>query len=348
MIDIRLQRHGMLALLAAALFGASTPLAKQLLADTGPFTLAGLLYLGAAAGLLALRLAGRGGGAGAEARLKAADLPWLAAAVASGGVLAPVLLLWGLRETPASVASLLLSFEAAVTALIAAGAFREAVGARVWAGAAVMLAAAALLGYQPPLHFPAASLAIVAACVLWAIDNNLTRRISAADPAAIAVIKGAVAGAVNLGLGFLYGASMPGGLTLIGALALGAVSYGVSLVLYIGALRHLGSARAAAHFGAAPFFGALLAVLMGDRITPALIAAFLLMALAAWMLLSEHHEHRHIHAGMVHDHLHVHDEHHRHRHEGPATAEPHAHVHVHEPHAHSHPHLPDLHHRHGH
>jgi drug/metabolite transporter (DMT)-like permease len=349
-IDLRLQRYAFAALGAAALFGVSTPLAKLLLAEVSPVVLAGLLYLGSGVGL-GLVLLVRRAAKPAEAALSRRDLPWLAGAVVAGGVAAPVVLLWGLAGTPASEAALLLNFESVLTAAVAAALFREAVGRRVWTAAAVMLVAGVLLAYDPraTLAISPQALAIVGACALWALDNNLTRKVAAADPVQIAAIKGLSAGSVNLALGLGAGAALPAGATIAAATALGFASYGVSLVLFIYALRHLGAARTGAHFGTAPFIGAAAAVpLLGEAVTGPLMLATALMAVATWLVLTERHEHAHVHEGTVHAHRHVHDEHHRHAHRGDEGPEPHTHEHVHEPMTHSHPHLPDLHHRHGH
>ncbi len=351
MIDFATQRYALLALAAAALFGASTPLAKLLLADTSPGLLAGLLYFGSGAGLALVQLARRARGGVQEAPLQARDYPWLAGAVLSGGIAAPLLLLWGLAGASASGVSLLLNLESLATALIAALLFREAVGARIWLSACLMLAAGLLLGYAPDaaLGLSPRTLAVAAACALWALDNNLTRRIAAADPVSIAMIKGLAAGCVNIGAALAFGAQLPPALPLAGALLLGWLAYGVSLVCYILALRHLGSARAAAHFSTAPFIGAALAiVLLGEPLSPGFAAAFALMLAAAWLALTERHGHAHVHAPQAHAHLHTHDAHHRHAHRGDEGPEPHAHPHEHAPLEHSHAHLPDLHHRHRH
>lgn len=359
MIDFKLQRHASLALLAAALFGASAPLSKLLLAGLGPFSLAALLYLGSGGGLLAwsrIRLARSPGPLGRqrEAPLAGLDFLWLAGAVASGGVAAPVLLLWGLSGTDASQASLLLSTEGVLTVLIAAAIFREHVDRRIWGGAALMLIAGALLAYAPGAPGAAwgvspRALAIVAACALWGLDNNLTRPISGGDPVTIAMVKGLAAGTTNLLLARWVGEPAPSWAFAAPALALGSLAYGASLLLYILALRHLGSARAAAHFGAAPFIGAALAALiLHEPLTPALAAAGALMLAATWLALSERHAHNHVHEPMEHAHLHVHDEHHQHAHAPGDGSAPHAHAHRHELLVHAHAHLPDLHHRHGH
>jgi len=351
MIDLSTQRYALLALAAAALFGASTPLAKLLQADITPGLLAGLLYLGSGAGLGLVKLALRLVRHTAEPPLEASDVPWLAGAVASGGIAAPLLLMWGLAGASASGVSLLLNLEGILTALFAALVFKEAVAGRIWLAVCLMLAAGLLLGYDPQAGFGLSlrTLAVIAACALWALDNNLTRRISAADPVNIAMIKGLAAGGINVVAALAYGASFPSALPLAGALALGWLSYGISLTLYIVALRHLGSARATSHFSTAPFIGAALAIaLLGEPVTAGFVAAFLLMLAATWLLLTEQHAHAHVHDPLAHEHLHIHDAHHQHAHRGDEGPEPHSHPHRHEPLAHRHPHLPDLHHRHPH
>jgi drug/metabolite transporter (DMT)-like permease len=351
MIDLSTQRYALLALAAAALFGASTPLAKLLQADIAPNLLAGLLYLGSGAGLALVQVFRRLSRRAAEAPLQAGDWPWLAGAVLCGGVAAPLLLMWGLAGASASGVSLLLNLEGVLTALIAALVFKEAVGGRIWLAACLMLAAGLLLGYDPQAGFGLSlrTLAVVAACALWALDNNLTRRIAAADPVNIAMIKGLAAGCINTAAALALGASLPQALPLAGALMLGWLAYGISLTLYILALRHLGSARAAAHFSTAPFIGAALAIaLLREPVTAGFAAAFLLMLAATWLALTERHGHAHVHDRLEHEHLHAHDAHHQHAHRGDEGPEPHSHPHRHAPLAHSHAHLPDLHHRHPH
>jgi drug/metabolite transporter (DMT)-like permease len=175
---------------------------------------------------------------------------------------APVLLVWGLSGLAASAASLLLAAEAVLTMLLAAILFREPVAKRIWLAALLILAAAGLLGWTPGVSMPVSlhALAILAACLLWGLDNNLTGRISLADPFAIAMWKGLVAGGANTALGLALAPALPEA-SWAAALAVGALGYGASLVLYVLALRHLGAARTAAHFGTAPFFGAAPALL---------------------------------------------------------------------------------------
>jgi drug/metabolite transporter (DMT)-like permease len=355
MIDLPNQRYAFIALAAAALFGASTPLAKLLIGELSPLALAGLLYLGSGLGLLAARLANlarRGSDKpAAEAPLTPGDYPWLAAAVLAGGVVAPVLLLWGLAGTGAAAASLLLNFEGVITMLVAALLFGEAVGGRVWAAGALMLAGASVLSWnsQAELRFSPHALAIIGACLCWALDNNFTRKISAGDPVVLAMVKGLAAGSFNLALAFALGFRPPGAAALAGALGVGFLGYGVSLVLFILALRHLGAARTAAHFSTAPFIGATIAILgLGETITISFAIALALMLAATWIVLTERHEHEHAHEYLAHIHRHVHDEHHQHAHRDDEGPEPHTHWHEHPPMTHSHPHLPDLHHRHKH
>lgn len=341
-----------LALASAALFGASTPLAKLLLGVVDPWLLAGLLYLGSGAGLALLHVGRRALGlAPPEASLTRADLPWLAAVVVTGGAVGPVLLMIGLTTTPASSAALLLNLEGLATLAIAWLAFHENADRRILIGAAAILGGAVLLSWQHgPGGFGWGALAIAGACLAWGIDNNLTRRLSAADPVQIAMIKGLGAGTVNLGLALWQGASIPSALPLAGAALLGFFGYGVSLVMFVLGLRHLGAARTGAYFSMAPFVGAVLGlVLFGEKLTVELLGAAALMGIGLYLHLAERHEHDHAHEELTHDHGHTHDVHHQHAHEDAVAAtEPHAHPHLHAPLIHGHPHYPDLHHRHAH
>ena len=342
-----------LALLSAALFGASTPFAKILIDATDRWLLAGVLYLGSGIGLLLVQCAGKALGiAVAEAPVRRSDVPWLAAVVVSGGVIAPVLLMFGLARTPGAAASLLLNLEGIFTLVIAWTVFRENVDRRIAIGAAAIIFGAVVLSWAPgsALVLSSGATAIVGACLFWGIDNNLTRRLSAADPLQIAGIKGLGAGTVNLLLATGLGAEWPSLNAILAAGLVGLLGYGLSLVLFVLALRHLGTARTGAYFSTAPFLGAVLAIgLLGEPVTIPLAAAAALMGLGVWLHLSERHEHDHVHDPLIHEHRHVHDEHHRHRHEAAdPPGEPHAHVHAHARMAHRHPHYPDIHHRHTH
>ena len=348
MIDFRLQRYALLALASAALFGAAAPAVKPLSTVMHPVLLAGLLYLGAFVGLGATRLARKK--RFEEAPLTRSHFAALAGAIVAGGLFAPVLLVWGLSGLAASAASLLLAAEAVLTALLAAAFFREAVAPRIGLAAALILGAGALLAWSPGMALPFSpyALAVLAACLLWALDNNLTRRIALADPYAIAMWKGLAAGGVNTVAGLALAPAQPQAAWLA-ALGVGAIGYGASLVLYVLAMRHLGAARTAAHFGAAPFFGAALAVaLLGEPLSPSLIGAFALTVAGTWLALTERHHQAHQHEVLEHEHRHVHDAHHAHRHAGDEGPEPHSHPHRHDPVRHSHPHFPDLHHGHRH
>jgi drug/metabolite transporter (DMT)-like permease len=339
-----------LALGAAVLFGASAPLSKLLLGAVDPWLLAGILYLGAGLGLAVVHW-GRPvlGLANVEAPLQRPDMPWLAAVIVFGGMLGPLFLMLGLSQTSAASGSLLLNLEGLATMAIAWIVFRENVDRRLLLGAAAILAGAVLLSWSGQgLQLDTGGLFISAACLCWGIDNNLTRKLSSADPVQIAMIKGLVAGATNFAIALVLGAQLPALPVIAGGAAVGFLGIGVSLVMFMLGLRHLGTARTGAYFSLAPFIGAVLALLVfRDGLTIQLVVAGLLMGLGLWLHLSERHEHVHDHEALEHDHAHIHDDHHQHAHDGPVS-EPHSHVHRHEPLRHKHPHYPDLHHRHGH
>lgn len=340
------------ALAAAALFGISTPIAKLLVGDVAPVMLAGLLYLGSGTGLTALLVLRRLSGKKVEeASLTRADLPWLLGTIVFGGVLGPILLMWGLATTDAASASLLLNLEAVATLVIAWQVFREHVDRKLFVGAVAIVLGAVVLSFEGGIGSGGWGVPLIAlACLSWGIDNNLTRKISAVDPVVLAAIKGLAAGTVSLTLAYVAGAMWPLPSSTAAAMALGFVSYGLGLVLFIVALRHLGSARTGAYYGTAPFLGALAAAaFLGATLTPGIFVAGMLMAFGAWLHLSEQHTHHHSHDELDHEHRHVHDEHHQHEHEeGQDSSEPHSHHHHHLAMTHSHRHWPDAHHGHSH
>ena len=339
------------ALLAALLFGASTPIAKILVGDVSPMLLAGLLYLGSGIGLWIIRLLR--GSQRPIPRLPAPDWLWFTGAIVSGGVVGPVLLMNGLQQTSAASASLLLNLEAVLTALLAWIVFRENADRRLVLGMLLIVAGGAVLSWPHDGAGPGTvrgALLIAGACLCWAVDNNLTRKVSATDADFVAGTKGLVAGTINFGLAIAFGASLPPPLLVASALTLGLFAYGMSLVLFVLALRGLGSARAGAYFSTAPFLGAVIAIVALHEPTPAgFMLSALLMGAGVMLHLFERHEHEHTHELLAHSHPHSHDVHHRHEH-GFAWdgSEPHTHAHRHDPVTHEHPHYPDLHHRHDH
>ncbi len=335
------------ALGAALLFGAGTPLAKWLLDAVSPWLLAGLLYLGSGVGLTLYRRLIEA----PAVRLPRNEVTWFAGAILAGGIVGPVLLMIGLSGMPASGASLLLNAEGVFTALLAWFAFKENFDRRIALGIGAIVAGAVVLSWPGEVRFAGLwpTLAVLGACFAWGVDNNLTRKISHTDATWIASVKGLVSGSVNLILAVTLGASMPALPNLAGAMVVGFLAYGVSLALFVVGLRHLGTARTGAYFSVAPFFGALLALLMGDPVTMPLLIAGALMALGTWLHLTERHEHKHAHEELRHDHEHVHDEHHQHEHDAAVIpGSKHRHLHLHQPQTHTHRHFPDTHHRHNH
>ncbi|QEZ48691.1 DMT family transporter [Cupriavidus oxalaticus] len=344
------------ALAAALLFGASTPLAKTLTGSVSPLLLAGLLYLGSGLGLggylLLRRLARKAANPPpSQPPIPRHEIPWLLGAILAGGVAGPALLMTGLVVTNAASASLLLNVEGVFTALIAWIVFKENADRQIVLGMIAIVAGGILLSWQPEAAaLSPGALLIVAACGCWAIDNNLTRKVSSNDAVLIACLKGLVAGACNTGFALAAGGKLSAGLPLASALLIGFVGYGVSLALFVIALRHLGTARTGAYFSVAPLFGVAISFALWPEIPSVLFwLAAALMALGVWLHLRERHEHEHIHEAMEHTHAHRHDEHHQHEHDFPWDGkEPHTHVHRHAPMVHKHPHYPDIHHRHSH
>ncbi|WP_304351474.1 DMT family transporter [Comamonas testosteroni] len=347
-MNVLANRGVVAALSAAVLFGAGTPAVKMLLEHASPWLMAGILYLGSGIGLLIYRLVTQA----PAVALKRNEMGWLAGAVVAGGMMGPLLLMTGLSGMAATDASLLLNAEGVLTAVLAWFVFKENFDRRIALGMVAIVAGAIVLSW--PSQTGTASLwptlAVLGACLSWAIDNNLTRKVSIADASFIAMMKGLAAGATNLLLALATGAVWP----LPGVVALGTVigflSYGTSLVLFVIALRYLGTARTGAYFSIAPFFGAVLAIaFLGEPASPRLLVAGVLMGIGVWLHLTETHQHEHTHELLEHSHEHEHDEHHQHVHaDGSMPTGKHAHLHTHEPMTHTHEHFPDIHHQHDH
>ncbi|MBI4518912.1 MAG: DMT family transporter [Deltaproteobacteria bacterium] len=336
-----------LAVLAAALFGAATPTSKLLLSDLSPFQLAGLLYLGAAVGVLPA--ARRGGGIRLPDRSDQLNRLRLLGAVVAGGICGPVLLLLGLRVATATSVSLWLTFETAATALLGTLVFRDHLGLRGWAGVACALAGAGLLALPSGPSGMMAGGLVLLACVCWGLDNHLTALIDGMTPSQSTFWKGLVAGTTNLVIGLVLAPLSAGLVPLLAALFVGIWAYGASIVLYITSAQALGGTRAQVAFASAPLFGVIFSVLLlAESLSPVHGGSALLFIAGVGLLTLENHAHTHEHDAAMHEHAHRHDDgHHDHEHPGPAPLW-HSHRHVHEATAHGHRHWPDLHHRHGH
>lgn len=337
------------ALTAAIFFGASAPIAKLLLGDDiAPIYLAAFLYLGSGTGTFLFRLTQRMQSKNAEADIKSPDIKWLAGAVISGGILAPIILMISLQNTPASTASLLLNFEGVGTTVIALLFFKEAISRRAWTAIIVITLASIFLStnFSEGFGISLGALGIILACVLWGVDNNFTRNISGKDPLAIVAWKGLVAGTFSFLLAFFLGNQMPSLKIILGTLVLGFISYGLSTILFIRSMRGLGAARTSALYGTAPLAGVLLSiVIFGEFPSFFFIIAAILMIGGALLLLNENHEHTHIHTALIHEHSHSHIDS-AHGHDDSKGV--HSHEHEHPAEEHGHDHMPDIHHRHGH
>lgn len=342
------------AFVAALLFGASAPLAKLFLIQIHPVLLASLLYLGSGLGLLFYKFILRSGqkDLNKEAKINRTDLPWLIGATISGGIAAPIVLLFSLKHTPAATASLIFSFEGVATVLIAFIAFREAIGKRIWLAVALVTIAVILLSVNLSgnREFSPWALGVVSACALWGLDNNFTRNISAKDPITIVVVKGITAGTLNLALALIIGNPFPGVVNILLACVVGFFCYGLSIVFFIYSLRGLGTARTSVYFAAAPFMGSALSfMIFREPPEPFFFIALPFIAIGVFLLVTEKHSHVHLHFEFEHDHVHDHlDRHHTHEHPSNVAMPTHSHPHKHVPVTHRHPHHPDLHHRHRH
>jgi len=351
-ISSRLPMRGVIyALSASFLFGITTPVAKILLHNSMPVLLAGLFYIGSGVGLtICLLTVQKMKFSKSGPSLRKNEMPCLAGAIFSGGIVAPVLLMTGLASTQASAASLFLNFESVFTALIAWFVFRENFDRRIFLGMLLIILGGVFLSvdFSVGLKLSKGVLLIAGACFFWAVDNNLTRKISNANPMQITCLKGLSAGLTNILLAILIGAKLPSNAVIAASIFIGFFGYGISLVLFVLALRHIGTARTGAYFGLAPFIGAIVSIIfLNEPIKLPFIAAALLMIAGLWLHITENHSHEHQHGVVEHEHEHVHDEHHQHPHDLDAPpGVPHTHKHKHEMLYHKHPHYPDLHHDH--
>jgi drug/metabolite transporter (DMT)-like permease len=338
-------RRGILRCTASAvLFGISAPAASRLTGDLGAFSLAGLLYLGAAIAVLPVlrrtkldRLAlQRGAGR-------------LATAVVIGGAVGPVLLAAGLSHAPAATASLLLNLELVFTTVLAFFVFNEHVGRRVVAGTMFVFAAGLILSWSGNADLRWGSLLIAAACLCWAVDNCVTAALDELAPSHITFAKGLIAGTANLAIGLILDGMSDAG-AVLAALVVGGFGYGASITLWVAGARDLGAARAQLVFATAPFVGAIVAwTAFGEGVKGREVAALFVAAVGVAFVLRSGHEHEHRHEPLWHDHEHRHDDgHHTHVHEDLADSVVHQHRHHHDQLLHAHPHVPDLHHKHAH
>lgn len=333
------------ALLAALFFGASAPIAKLLLGDIAPIFLASFLYLGSGTGIAITKLTQL---KNTEAGIQRADVKWLVGAIISGGILAPIVLMISLQNTPASTASLLLNFEGVGTTLIALLFFKESISRRAWMAILVITLASIFLSTDLSSGFGLSlgALGVILACVLWGADNNFTRNISGKDPLVIVAWKGLVAGSFSFVLAWSLGNPFPSFTTILGTLLLGFFSYGLSTMLFIRSMRGLGAARTSALYGTAPLAGVVLSIFMfGEFPSFFFIIAAVLMVGGALLLINEEHMHSHVHTAIFHEHSHSHNDG---MHGHADSKEVHSHEHEHPQEEHEHDHMPDIHHRHRH
>ncbi len=347
-----MNRGFVFALVAAALFGLSTPVSKLMIGTTDPWMLAGLLYFGSGVGVLILFLVRGLFSSDKNEMLKKNEIPWLLGATFFGGGLGPVFLMYGLSHTSSSTSSLLLNLESVLTSVLAWTVFKEHFEKRIVLGMASIVVGGIILSW--PRDFGSYDFIgpgfIFLACLSWAIDNNLTRKISASDPVQITMIKSILAGATNIFLAILMGAHIPS-LKIVSSISLiGFFGYGMSLICFVFALRNIGTSRTGAYFSTAPFVGAAASLLLfNEPITIPFLVSSGFMAFGVWLHLTEIHKHVHTHEPITHQHLHTHDEHHQHEHsQATGVNIRHSHEHTHEPLTHSHIHYPDIHHRHSH
>jgi drug/metabolite transporter (DMT)-like permease len=337
-----------IVLLSALLFGAATPGTKPLLSVFTANQMAGLLYLGAAIGVIFMMI--KENQFLNPLKMTARNRIYLFAAVFFGGLLGPLFLMMGLKLASAASVSMWLTLEMVATSLIGHFFFKDHLTRLGWIGAAATVTAAIILAWGEGIAGIQAGILVALACCCWGIDNHATALIDEITPAQSTFWKGVVAGSSNLIIGLILAPMIATPIEIISGLGVGVFAYGISIMLYIMAAQQMGATRSQIVFSSAPFFGIFLsAVFLGEQIIiPQLISAFLIAG-AIYMVSVENHQHNHEHHTQVHEHIHRHDDqHHDHTHPGEPAGLKHSHVHTHETKTHSHPHWPDLHHRHQH
>ncbi|MGZ3772701.1 MAG: EamA family transporter [Pseudobdellovibrionaceae bacterium] len=351
-MEFSINKQVLPALMAAVLFGASTPFAKLLVGEIDPWVLAGILYFGSGLGLFVVLLIQN---VRAKSNLKfpnKKDFLWLLGSTVFGGILGPVFLMKGLGLTSASTSSLLLNIEGVFTSTIAWLIFKEHYDRRIILGMMTIVFGGVILSWSSDGGFALTpgALWVIGACLCWAIDNNMTRNISAHNAVLITTLKSLIAGLTNLVLALFLRRFFPTSTQLMFGMVLGFLGYGLSIVFFVLSLRAIGTSRTGAYFSAAPFVGAVLSlVLFKNEISLQLVLAGCFMTFGVWLHLTETHVHDHAHDELYHTHEHIHDEHHQHAHSSSDPAgEKHTHPHQHEKLVHKHPHFPDIHHRHSH
>jgi drug/metabolite transporter (DMT)-like permease len=347
-----------MAVLAAALYGVSAPVAKLLLVEIPPTLMAALLYLGAGFGMaIILVVRGLSRAKQTEAKITSRELPYVVGMIVLD-IMAPIFLMLGLSMTTASNASLLNNFEIVATSLIALFVFKEAIGKRMWIAIALITFSSIILSVEDlsSFAFSIGSIFVLAACLCWGLENNCTRMLSIKDPLQIVVIKGFGSGIGCLIISIVlheFSNNVP---YILVALGLGFLSYGFGIFLYISSQRELGAARTSAYYAAAPFIGVIISwIALHEKITGSFLIALTIMLVGAYLAISEKHGHSHLHEEITHEHMHDHNDlHHDHVHmdlllgHAHEALGPHSHIHTHQTMVHQHTHTPNIHHRHTH
>jgi drug/metabolite transporter (DMT)-like permease len=247
-------------LVGAVLFGAGAPLSR-LVGEVDHLVLSVLVYVGAALGLSLLTLL-RPARWRMMPQLSRPDLPLISVLVVTTS-LAQLFQIMGTARVSGDIGALALSLHLPLTAVIAVAFFRDRFNLPEVVGVLVVCAGVGLLGVVDPGSGTGDAVGmtfIALSSLAWALDSNLTQRLSGRDPLALARLKASVAAAISLPIIVLFGADLPGDPAVLArALGLGLVCFGIPEILIISAIRHLGATRAEAVASTAPFAGALIA-----------------------------------------------------------------------------------------
>jgi drug/metabolite transporter (DMT)-like permease len=339
------------AILAAALYGISSPVSKLLLKEIPPTFMAAFLYLGAGLGMSIVGFIKHKKYKGkTEERLTKQELPFTVGMVVLD-IAAPIFLMVGLSMTTPANASLLNNFEIVATSVIALLIFKESISKRLWGAIFLITLSSIILSVEDisSFSFSFGSIFVLLACICWGLENNCTRKLSVKDPLQIVVIKGFGSGIGSLIIALTLGEQIINIPYILAALLLGFFAYGLSIFFYIYAQRDLGAARTSAYYAIAPFIGVGLSLIIFREIpTFSFVIALVIMIIGAFFASTEVHNHKHSHNVITHEHSHSHDDsHHSHSHAKTFLGK-HNHIHTHEENNHSHKHTQDIHHSHAH
>lgn len=276
------------ALLAAVLFAISTPLSKKLMENIPPSFMAAFLYLGAGVGVGIMYIFNYKK-EDKSLKLDKSDFKYTIAMIGLD-ILAPLLLMIGIKLGSASNASLLENFEIVATSLIALFIFKEKISHKLWIAIFFIIISSFILTFngKTSLDFSIGSIFVLLATISWGLENNCTKKISEKSTYQIVTLKGIFSGLGSLFIGLLLKERIINYKYIFLAMILGFVAYGLSIFLYVRAQRDLGAAKTSAYYSVAPFVGAFLAfIINGERPDEKFLLALIFMIIGTIFVVND-------------------------------------------------------------